>query len=162
MLSQFQNLSITTDGRFASDEELQFAESYARTFAIRADAYRKIKETERVLVEQVQSKLQARYPDVFTKSGEDLSAKWKQDTIRVLRYSAITVLLDDPKLLRDQFLYWFQTIMQAFGTEQICNATYALMQDVARQVLPSEVANLLCPVLELNRSLLSATGDRNT
>jgi hypothetical protein len=60
--------------------------------------------------------------------------------------------------LKEQFLYWFQTIMQAFGAQEVCDLTYKVMQDVVKQSLPLPVANLLCPILELNRSLLGVAG----
>jgi hypothetical protein len=85
-----------------------------------------------------------------------MQGKWKQDTLRVLRHSAMTVLLDDPELLRQQFLYWFQTIMQAFGAQEACNITYLVMQDVVKDLLPKNVADLLCPILEINRDLLGS------
>ena len=156
MLSKLQQLGTDADGRFASDDELQFMDTYISSFDGRIDAYQKIKASEREIVEMVLSRLQASYPTLLMARGEDIKAKWKQDTFRVLRHSAMTVLLDDPELLRQQFLYWFQTIMQAFGAQEACNVTYAIMQDVVREILPSDIADLLCPILEMNRSLLGA------
>jgi hypothetical protein len=37
--------------------------------------------------------------------------------------------------------------MQAFGAQEACNVTYLIMQDVAKNLLPKDVADLLCPVL---------------
>ncbi|CAN1210751.1 Phycobilisome protein [Tumidithrix helvetica PCC 7403] len=160
MLSKLQRLSVEAEGRYASDAELQFLDSYLQSFSSRVDAYAKIQVSERQIVDKVQIEMRLQDPTIFVKGNEDLSNKWKQDTIRVLRYTAIALLLDDPDLLQEQFLFWFQTIMQAFGAQQACNLTYKVMQDVVKQTLPLSVANLLCPILELNRSLLSATADR--
>jgi uncharacterized protein (DUF2267 family) len=66
----------------------------------------------------------------------------------------MTVLLDDTELLCQQFLYWFKTIMKAFGAQEACNITYLVMQDVVRDLLPQNIADLLCPILEMNRNLL--------
>jgi hypothetical protein len=46
--------------------------------------------------------------------------------------------------------------MQAFGAEEACNITYLVMQDVVRDVLPKNIADLLCPILEVNRKFLGA------
>jgi hypothetical protein len=154
MLSKLQQLGTDADGRYASDDELKFMDTYINSFEVRANAYRQIKAAEKEIVESVLTKLQKSQPRLLATRGEDIQNKWKQDTFRVLRHSAMTVLLDDPELLRQQFLYWFQTIMQAFGAQEACNATYLIMQDVVRATLPKDVADLLCPILEMNRELL--------
>jgi len=157
MLSKLQQLGTNTDGRYASDDELQFMDTYINSFDVRVNAYRRIKAVEKEIVETVLSKLQKSHPSLLASRGEDLQNKWKQDTFRVLRHSAMTVLLDDPQHLREQFLYWFQTIMQAFGAQEACSATYLIMQDVVRELLPKDIAELLCPILEMNRELLGST-----
>jgi|JFJP01.1.fsa_nt_gi hypothetical protein len=154
MLSKLQQLGTESDGRYASDDELQFMDTYINSFDSRVEAYRRIKLSEQEIVESVFAKLQSSHPQVLVLKGEDRRVKWKQDTLRVLRHSAMTVLLDDPELLRQQFLYWFQTIMQAFGAQEACNVTYLVMQDVVRDILPKDIADLLCPILEMNRNLL--------
>ena len=154
MLSKLQQLGTQIDSRYASDAELQFMDSYITSFDTRITAYQTIKSLEKEIVEAVLKRLQASYPDLLLPKGEDMQAKWKQDTFRVLRHSAMTVLIDDPELLKQQFLYWFQTIMQAFGAQQACNVTYLVMQDVVKEILPEDIANMLCPILEVNREML--------
>jgi hypothetical protein len=160
MLSKLKQLGTDADGRYASDDELKFMDTYINSFEVRVNAYRQIKAAEKEIVEAVLTKLQKSQPSLLAARGEDMQNKWKQDTFRVLRHSAMTVLLDDPELLRQQFLYWFQTIMQAFGAEEACNATYLIMQDVVRQLLPKDIAELLCPILEMNRELLGSAPNR--
>lgn len=156
MLSKLQQLGTDADGRYASDTELQFMDTYITSFDSRVEAYRCIKASETAIVEAVLAKMQASYPKLLLPKGEDMQGKWKQDTLRVLRHSAMTVLLDDPELLRQQFLYWFQTIMQAFGAQEACNITYLVMQNVVKDLLPKNIADLLCPILEINRDLLGS------
>jgi len=156
MLSKLQQLGTNANGRYASDDELQFIDTYIASFDSRVAAYHCIKEMEKKIVERVLIKLQNNYPQVLFPKGQDLQDKWKQDSLRVFRYSAMTVLLDDTELLRQEFLYWFQSIMQAFGAEDACNITYLLMQDVVKELLPQNISDLLCPILELNRNLLGA------
>jgi hypothetical protein len=156
MLSKLQQLGTNADGRYASDTELQFMDTYINSFDSRVEAYLRIKEVEKEIVETVLKKLRTSHPKLLLPKGEDLQGKWKQDTLRVLRHSAMTVLLDDPEHLRQQFLYWFQTIMQAFGAQEVCNITYLIMQDVVKDLLPKNVSDLLCPILEINRDLLGS------
>jgi hypothetical protein len=154
MFVKLENLSVLADGRYASDDELEFIGSYVKSFNLRQQTYLRLKSLEAKIVEQVYTKLRSLDPKFLKNGAEDISEKWKRDTLRVLRYVALTVLIDDSENLKEQFLIWFQTIMQAFRAERSCYATYEIMQQVVKQLLePQEIA-LVCPVLELNRSLL--------
>lgn len=154
MLSQLQKLSVETDGRFATDEELLFVHQYARSFGLRLQTYQKLQAAEAIIVQQVYTRLQALDPTLFQGQPDDLSAKWKRDTIRVLRYSAIAMLLNDPTTLQERLLFWFQSIMKAFGAQRSCHLTYTAMQEVVKQYLSPVQASLFCPILEINRKLL--------
>lgn len=160
MLSKLKQLGTDADGRYASDVELQFMDTYITSFDSRVEAYRCIKAAETAIVEAVLAKIQTSYPNLLLPKGQDMQGKWKQDTLRVLRHSAMTVLLDDPELLRQQFLYWFQTIMQAFGAQEACSITYLVMQDVVKDLLPKNIADLLCPILKINGDLLGTQVSR--
>ncbi|MBW4468576.1 MAG: phycobilisome protein [Pegethrix bostrychoides GSE-TBD4-15B] len=154
MLSQIERLSREVDGRYASDAELTFAIDYVRSFNLRVQTYQKLQEIESMLVQQTYSKMRTLDPTVFDSAGTDISAKWKRDTLRVLRYVAIAVLMDDADTFRERLLLWFQTIMRAFSAQRSCNLTYQVMQDVIKQSLTAPQANLVCPLLELSRRTL--------
>ena len=156
MLSQLQKLSCETDGRYATDEELEFVSEFGRSFYLRVQTYQRLQAMEAVIVQQVLTKIQFLEPSLFHSNNADLTAKWKRDTIRVLRYSAIAMLLNDPNSLRDRLLFWFRTIMKAFGAERSCNVTYAVMQTVIKENLTAPQASLFCPILEMNRQVLGA------
>lgn len=115
MLSQIHRLSQDTDGRFATDEELTFLLEYARSFELRVQTYQKLQASEALILQQVQAKMWAIDPTLFRRGSEDMTNKWKRDTLRTMRCCAIAMLIDDPESLRDRFLFWFQTIMRAFG-----------------------------------------------
>jgi len=154
MFVKLENLSIEADARYASDQELEFIEGYIKSFNTRKQIYLKLKSLEQKIVDQVYAKVRSQDPKLLQSGGEDVSEKWKRDTFRVLRYVALTVLIDDSENLKSQFLIWYQTIMQAFDSERSCEATYNTMQQVVKQVLDSQEVALVNPVLELNRSLL--------
>lgn len=154
MLSQLKQLSIAADGRYANDTELMFLQTYLQTARLRFSAYQKIQAAESQIVQQVQSKLLAIAPELLRQGGTDLTAKWKRDTLRVLRYAALALLTDDAATFRDRMLIWFQTIMRSFHAERSCNATYVLMQDMVQQYLTAEEFALFAPILEMARSVL--------
>ncbi|MBW4578780.1 MAG: phycobilisome protein [Tildeniella nuda ZEHNDER 1965/U140] len=154
MLSQLEKLSLDTDGRYATDEELAFVSTYVQSFGTRVQTYQTLQLVEAAIVQQVEAKMRAIDPDLFRSGNEDMSAKWKRDTVRVLRYSAVAMLMNDPDTLRERFLLWFKTIMKAFSAQKSCNATYVVMQEVVKQHLTPVQASLFCPILEINRQVL--------
>ncbi|MCY7275857.1 MAG: phycobilisome protein, partial [Phormidesmis sp. CAN_BIN44] len=121
MLSQIQRLTLETEGRYATDEELGFLADYTSSFSLRVQTYQKIQECEATIVQQVQTKMRSTDPTLLRNGNEDITVKWKRDTLRVLRYAAAAMLIDDPETFRERFLFWFQTIMRAFGAQRSCN-----------------------------------------
>jgi hypothetical protein len=162
MLKQADTLVRCVEGRYATDAELEFLEKYAQGFRLRVQTYQAIRASEAEIVDQVQSRLQTVAPGLLHYGNSDISQKWRKDTIRVLRYSAIAMLMNDPETLKERFLLWFQTIMRAFGAQPSCNQTYDIMQDVVKQKLTPLQASLVCPILELNRQVLADTSSRTT
>ncbi len=154
MLSQIQRLTLETEGRYATDEELEFLADYARSFSLRVQTYQKIQECEATIVQQVQTKMRSTDPTLFRNGNEDITTKWKRDTLRVLRYAAAAMLIDDPETLRERFLFWFQTIMRAFGAQRSCNVTYTVMQEVVKHHLSPQQASLFLPILEVTRRMM--------
>ncbi|MCU0551335.1 MAG: phycobilisome protein [Leptolyngbya sp. Prado105] len=154
MLSQIQRLSQETEGRYASDEEIRFLAEYTRSFELRVQTYQKLQACEATIVQQVQGKIRATDPTLFRRGNEDVTAKCRQDIILALRYSTTAMLIDDPESMREQLLFWLQTIVRAFNKQKISNAIYTIMQDVIKQVLTPNEASLILPILEMNRRML--------
>lgn len=157
MLTQIERLAKAVDGRYATDAELAFMQDYAQSFRQRAQAYLRLQQLEPVIVQQVLQRVQQKDPSLLRQGDKDLTAKWHLDTLRVLRYSAMAMLLNDGDWLRDRLLFWFQTIMRAFKAERSCQVTYEVMQAVVQEQLTPAQAQLFCPILELNRVLLGAS-----
>ncbi|MGF1568491.1 MAG: phycobilisome protein [Nodosilinea sp.] len=158
MLANIQTLVQETDGRYASDQELQFFQTYLGTANLRLRAYQKIQAAETQIIAQVLARMKTQNPDILQVGGQDLTAKWQRDTVRVLRYSAMAILTDDAGLHKEKMLNWFQTIMRAFGAQRSCQLTYVAMQEVVAQYLEAEELALLWPILELNRATLGQGG----
>lgn len=156
MLSQFRNLSAKIDGRYASDAELQFIADYVASYSFRKHVYLKLQSLESKIVSEVFERIRSTNPHLIERGDQNLANKWKQDTIRVLRYSAIAVLLDDAVLHQERFLFWFQTVMRAFGAQKSCEITYTIMQEVIEKHLQPLEFQIVQPIIELNRVALGA------
>ena len=154
MLSQCENLTQITEGRYATDAELDFFLSYAASYPKRLSLYQKLQTVETDIVNTVHKRLMADYPYLLQSRKRDISVKWKRDTLRTLRLSAMAILLDDPATLQERYLLWFQTVMGAFKAQKSCDMTYSIMQDVVKDLLDPDESSLLIPILELNRTAL--------
>lgn len=157
MLTQLAKLQNRSEGRYATDHELQFIQDYVASFSLRLGTYTKLQKAESLIVQQVYNRLTKFHPDLLKHDDGDASRKWKGDTVRVLRYAAIAMLLDDQDSFQERFLFWFQTLMKAFKTQQSCNVTYRVMQEVVRDYLTVSEATIFCPILELTRRSLSGS-----
>lgn len=154
MFQQLEQLSITTDGRYATDAELIFFQDYLKTARLRFSLYQKLQKLEPQLVQQLLTQLKQTRPELLQAGGVDLTAKWQRDTVRTLRYAAAAMLTDDPEIFKDRMLIWFQTIMKSFKAEQSCQETYQILQTLMKQALTPAEANLICPLLEMSRTIL--------
>ena len=154
MLSQCENLSQSTEGRYATDAELDFFLSYAESYPKRLSLYQKLQTIDSAIVNAVHERLMADHPQLLQSKKRNISTKWKRDTLRTLRLSAIAILLDDPATLQDRYLLWFQTVMGAYKAQKSCDMTYSIMQEVIQDFLEPDEINLLIPILELNRTAL--------
>ncbi len=154
MLTQLQALSIQVDGRYATDAELNLLASLQESFGIRLSAYQKIQAHEVAIIKETEERVRAVDPQLLMRGIEDFRSKWRADTVRVLRYSAMALLLDDVERLQERLLLWFQTLMRAFRTQKSCAITYQSLQEVVKKYLTAEEAALFLPILELDRTLL--------
>ena len=154
MLSQCENLSQMTEGRYATDAELDFLLSYTESYPKRLSLYQKLQTIEASIINTVYERLMAADPHLLQHKKRNISVKWKRDTLRTLRLSAMAILLDDPATLQDRYLLWFQTVMGAFKAQKSCDMTYSIMQEVVQDLLEPDESKLLIPILELNRTAL--------
>lgn len=154
MLSELQTLIREVDGRYATDTELQFLQNYLQTARLRFSAYQKIQKAEKEIIQQVKQKLKASHPQLLRRGKVDFSAKWQRDTVRGLRFCAHALLVADEEGLKENFLLWFQSVMRSFKAQPSCDMTYKTMQDIVRQYLTPQEAEIFCPILAQARLLL--------
>jgi hypothetical protein len=158
MLLRLERLCAETEGRYATDAELMFFQDYLATARLRFALYQKLQQLEPQLIQQVLQEMKTHHPALLQSAGTDMTAKWRRDTVRTLRYIATALLLDDGEIFKERMLLWFQTIMKSFHAEQSCAVTYKAMQTAIAQTLTPEEANLLMPFLEMSRVTLGNAG----
>lgn len=156
MLKQLARLSIEADGRYATDQELKFISDYLQSVESRVSAYEKIRDAAENIIEQVKADKQARNNYSFYLGPNDRSETCLRDMPNVLRCSASAMLINDLDRMREGVLIWYQTIVRAFGYEQNAKLNYQILENIVRDNLSPEEAELMMPVLQLNYTILSS------
>lgn len=154
MLTQFVQLSIDSDGRYANDSELKFLEDYFETVETRINTYEKIRDAADEIIPRMEVEKKKANPNAFQIAGQDATERCQSDLRRGLRYAANTVLFSDLNYLRENPLLWFRSIVQSFGLSQDVDETYKLLPEVVKDYLESEEMDLCSPVFRAYRSVL--------
>ena len=155
MLKQLDRLNMEADGRYATDQELQFLKNYLQSVDQRISSYEKIRDAEEEIMDRVEAKMRSIDPKLFFRGSQDLTAVCKRDRKITLRFSAAAMLIDDLDRLREGYLLWQRTIMHAFKDERPTQVYYEVLPEIIRQHLTPEEAELIMPFLQLNQSILS-------
>ena len=156
MLQQLARLSIETDGRYATAEELQFLKDYLQSVDQRIDTYKKIRDAEEQIAARVAEKMLEVDPNVFRKGDQDMSTICKRDRKHTLRCSSAAMLVDDLDRLQNGLLLWQRTIVHAFNDTHPTEVTYQVMPDVLQEYLAPKQAELMMPAVELDGSVLAS------
>lgn len=155
MLNQLTRLSIEADGRYASDQEMQFLDNFFESVDLRVRCYEKIRDEEEKILDRTKAKMMTENSEIFARGSKDLSSIWRRDVMIILRCTGAAMLINDLDWLRDSILLWHRTIVNANKTQHISLATYNLMPEVLKECLTEEELGLILPILQLNQSILS-------
>ncbi|MDJ1183466.1 hypothetical protein [Roseofilum casamattae] len=156
MLTALEGLCRDTDGRYATDEELQFLLDYTESFQLRLSTYHKIHSSEVLIMQQVRDRLRSRDPVNQVWGSGKYQQKCQDDTMLILRNCALAMLLDDYHRLRDRLLLWLQTMMAALNKQNSCRLTCEVMAEVLESLLTPEESKLICAILEENCHILKS------
>lgn len=154
MLTQLARLSVEADGRYASNQELQFLGKYYQTLSNRISAYEKIRTSEAEIIAKVEAKMRSIDPSLFVNAGRDFTDVWKKDIVQLLRYAAAALFFDDLERLREGLLLWHTTIAKSYKFDRTCKTTFTVMPEVVKEYLTPTEAALFCPILDLNKIVL--------
>jgi Mg2+ and Co2+ transporter CorA len=155
MLKPLARLSAETDGRYATDGELQFLEDYFVSMQKRIATYEKIRDSESKIIEKVEKQKQEINPELFKLNDRDITGICRRDMIDILRCSAGAMLVNDLDYLRDNMLIWYRTIVRAYQYDRHDDTIYKLLENNTKAYLSPEEAKLMVPVLQLDHTLLS-------
>lgn len=157
MLTQLSRLNLHADGRYATDQELQFLEDYLNSADQRINTYQKVRENEVSILLEVEAKMHELNKDncLFYMTQHEIEI-CRRDRQNAVRYSSAAMLINDLDRLRDGLLIWVQTIVRAVGYKHFVRTHYPIIQEVIKGYLTPEEAAFILPALQLDCTILGA------
>lgn len=144
-----RQIELQPDKGYLSAKELSSLGQYVGSLADRVRAYRQLREWEVNLVQELVDRL----PAELKENTSSLEQSIKQ-TVLILRYAALGMLVDDVNLGRRRLEGWLPTMVSVYQTQAID----ALLQRSLNQQLPRLLTDsqfdLLKPALESAQQLL--------
>jgi Phycobilisome protein len=156
MQPQLTRLTLSAEGRFATDGELQFLKDYLDRADERIEAYEKIRNDHLKIVEAWETAKRSRPEDLFHQNGRDISEICHRDAANIIRLVTNAMLFDDLDRLRDGFLVWYQTIVKSYQYKEYAKINYQILPEVLRSFLAPEEFSMILPIFQLTRAVLSA------
>lgn len=150
MPSPIEAVLDEAENRYLKPEELKDVATYVMSLPDRADAYRAVRDNELTVMQQVADQLQAELPRAATTAIEH-SLK---NGILILRYCAMSMLLDDETFVQTRLLNWLSESIQIQDAGTIDAALYPLMIENLTQTLTSKQLTFLEPLLTLAQNAL--------
>ncbi|MBD2101162.1 phycobilisome protein [Leptolyngbya sp. FACHB-261] len=153
---EFKTTIQGADGRYLNADELVSLEAYLSSFALRMQTHQLLQEQESLIVERVMARYLRQDPKLDARFGAGAGEKCIQDMTEVLRYSAVALLRNDEEYLRENLLFWLQTIMRALEKQDTCNLAYGLLQEVITETLPADSARLANQYISIAHEMLGS------
>lgn len=155
MLTQLKRLSLEAEGRYASDQELKFADDFLSSVDLRISTYRKLRDACDKIVDETQAKMLSMDSKVFTTSRGDVTQICRRDISIILKCTAAALLFNDSVSLKEGLLLWHLTIAKAYKVNQVGKMAFKVMPEVLEKYLSPEELRLVSPILSLDSAVLS-------
>jgi hypothetical protein len=159
MNSEIRSIFYECEGRYLSSDEKSKIAEYMTSFQERVKIAEMIEEAEDSAVRFCIDNTRKRYPN-FDKYHDKAWAKAFRDVQLTTRYAAQSMLLDEPKILRDKLLYWLRTILAGLNfTPEFNRDTYTYLMEGFRQSLPPDAFAQFEPYLSQVIDIMSSFPD---
>lgn len=140
---QLQQAIIDADGQYLSAEALHPLENYYDTYRNRLDAYQEISQKSNDLVLAALRKFARVHPEIIQHSAK----RCQYDMTQVLRYMALSLLLDDEFMFQEKMMFWLDTMLRAHHKQEACCKAYHYLQESAQELLTANTAALIRPLI---------------
>jgi hypothetical protein len=144
MHPQVQRVFDEAETRYLKIEELNAVGQYVSSLPRRLDTYRKLRDSEVAILQQVATQLQAEMSEPI-----EVLERSIKNALVVLRYCAFGMLLDDTKFVEERLLVWLRQTTALYINTEVDSTLYRLLNQQLNQTLSSTQLALLKPMLAL-------------
>ena len=155
MLNKLSRLSVKVEGRYATEDELQFVYDYLSSVDSRISFYEKIRDAEPEIVDTTISKMRAENDKIFSKDSVNIDGICIRDMKIILKAMTTAILIDDLERLKDGLLLWHLTIMRAMNVKNISNLVYQNMIAIVKEHLSSSEEKFVAPALQASQTIIT-------
>ena len=157
MHPQIASVFDEAENRYLKLDELKLIGQYVASMPERLDAYRNLRDSELEIMQAVVEQLQVEFPQ----EPEENLERCIKNALLMLRYCALSLLVNDDSLVQHRFLDWVKPLTQAYETKAIDSKLYRLLNQQLAKALSSKQISYLSPSLSLAQdSLLSQPARR--
>lgn len=150
MHPQINAIFDEAEKRYLKPEELEILNTYVDSLPKRMETYRRLRDMEVEIMQPVADQLQAALPN----ERQDDLERCLKNALLMLRYCAMSMLLNDDSFVQDRLLGWLEKSAQVYKTYSIDSMLYRLLNQRLSQTLTPQQLNLLKPPLALAQSSL--------
>jgi hypothetical protein len=150
MHPQLETIFDEAENRYLKPEELGFLGEYVDSLPERLEAYRSLRDHELSVMQAVADQLQLDLPQ----QKIELLERSIKNTLLILRYCAMGMLLNDEAFVKEQLLGWLSQTIQVYDTKAIDAVLYRLLNHRLEQTLSPQQLSFLKPMLLLAQNTL--------
>ncbi|WP_448560515.1 hypothetical protein [Trichothermofontia sp.] len=158
MHPNLEDLLDQAENRYLKPEELTLLDKYVSSLPDRLETYRRLRDQEVAIMQQAADQVQAEMPQLQT---VDLERSIKH-ALLVLRYCAMSMLLDDETFIQERLLSWLIRNVQVYNTQDLDRALYRHLEKALTQALGPKSMSFLQPFLIMSRDAVLATNPSAT
>lgn len=134
-------------------QELSLLSKFVSSLPERIKLYRQLREQETKLMQKVVDQL----PSDLTQDSTSALEQSVKQSILMLRYAAMGMLVDDQQLAKNRLEGWLPTMAETYQTQAIDQALYQQLLSQLKSILSNKQMMLLQPGLELAQKLIAPT-----
>lgn len=150
MHPQIADIFDEAENRYLKPEELKLISQYVASIPERLDTYRNLRDRELEIMQAVADQLQADLPQ----EPEEALERCLKNALLMLRYCALSLLLNDETLVEQRFLDWVRPLAKAYDTKSIDAKLYRMLNQQLTKVLTAKQMSYLSPSLSLAQEAL--------
>jgi hypothetical protein len=143
MMPKIQELINQAQDRYLASDELGLMENYISSLPDRLKLYKQIRAREIDILQAVANQVPAELPNV---TDEELESGIK-NLILVLRYSSMSMLLNDENFLKQRLLNWLEGIMSMRDMRRLNETLYKLLNQGLKKQFSASQLLLIQPLI---------------